>query len=207
MPSRLAQHLVSRALLTQEQAGELLRLHQAQGGHLDTALLERGFTEADVLAMLGEVSGFRPVNLVDFEPNLDVASFIPPKIAERLSVVPLSLDGNTLHVACAYPVPKKELDEVGFLLGKPLELWVAIELRVREWISIIYRQPLPPRFVQLRTPSPSRPERSRRPRLRRRMTSRCPWTWWSSWRAPWPRSPCPRQPVPPPPRGSPSPRT
>ncbi|MFB1479451.1 FrgA protein [Corallococcus sp. RDP092CA] len=149
MPSRLAQHLVSRALLTQEQAGELLRQHQAQGGHLDTALLERGLSEADVLAMLGEVSGFRPVNLVDFEPNLDVASFIPPKIAERLSVVPLSLDGNTLHVACAYPVPKKELDEVGFLLGKPLELWVAIELRVREWISVIYRQPLPPRFVQL----------------------------------------------------------
>ncbi|MBN8469654.1 FrgA protein [Corallococcus exiguus] len=149
MPSRLAQHLVSRALLSQEQAGELLRLHQAQGGHVDTALLERGLTEADVLAMLGEVSGFRPVNLVDFEPNLEVASFIPPKIAERLSVVPLSLDGNTLHVACAYPVPKKELDEVGFLLGKPLELWVAIELRVREWISIIYRQPLTPRFVQL----------------------------------------------------------
>ncbi|TSC33612.1 FrgA protein [Corallococcus sp. Z5C101001] len=149
MPSRLAQHLVSRALLTQEQAGELLRQHQAQGGHLDTALLERGLSEQDVLALLGEVSGFRPVNLVDFEPNLEVASFIPPKIAERLSVVPLSLDGNTLHVACAYPVPKKELDEVGFLLGKPLELWVAIELRVREWISIIYRQPLPPRFVQL----------------------------------------------------------
>ncbi|NPD27222.1 FrgA protein [Corallococcus exiguus] len=149
MPSRLAQHLVSRALLSQEQAGELLRLHQAQGGHVDTALLERGMSEADVLAMLGEVSGFRPVNLVDFEPNLEVASFIPPKIAERLSVVPLSLDGNTLHVACAYPVPKKELDEVGFLLGKPLELWVAIELRVREWISIIYRQPLTPRFVQL----------------------------------------------------------
>ncbi|NOJ99085.1 FrgA protein, partial [Corallococcus coralloides] len=149
MPSRLAQHLVSRALLTQEQAGDLLRQHQAQGGHLDTALLERGLSEADVLAMMGEVSGFRPVNLVDFEPNLEVASFIPPKIAERLSVVPLSLDGNTLHVACAYPVPKKELDEVGFLLGKPLELWVAIELRVREWISIIYRQPMPPRFVQL----------------------------------------------------------
>ncbi|RKH26869.1 FrgA protein, partial [Corallococcus sicarius] len=149
MPSRLAQHLVSRALLTQEQAGDLLRQHQAQGGHLDSALLERGMGEEEVLALLGEVSGFRPVNLVDFEPNLEVASFIPPKIAERLSVVPLSLDGNTLHVACAYPVPKKELDEVGFLLGKPLELWVAIELRVREWISTIYRQPLPQRFVQL----------------------------------------------------------
>jgi hypothetical protein len=150
MPARLAQLLVSRMLLSPEKAGELLRQHQAQGGHLDTLLLEAGILgEADVLAMLGEVSGFRPVNLVDFEPNADVASFIPPKIAERLCVVPLSLDGNTLHVACGYPVPKKELDEVGFLLGKPLEVWVALEVRVREWVSTIYRQPLPPRFAQL----------------------------------------------------------
>ncbi|NPC87004.1 FrgA protein, partial [Pyxidicoccus fallax] len=150
MPARLAQLLVSRLLLSPEKAGELLRQHQAQGGHLDTLLLEQGVaSEADVLAMLGEVSGFRPVNLVDFEPNPDVASFIPPKIAERLCVVPLSLDGTTLHVACGYPVPKKELDEVGFLLGKPLEVWVALEVRVREWVSTIYRQPLPPRFAQL----------------------------------------------------------
>jgi hypothetical protein len=128
----------------------VLRQFQVRGGHMDTVLLELGVaSEADVLAMLGEVSGFRPVNLLDFEPNPDVASFIPPKIAERLCVVPLSLDGSTLHVACGYPVPKKELDEVGFLLGKPLELWVATELRVREWISTIYRQPLPPRFTQL----------------------------------------------------------
>jgi hypothetical protein len=150
MPARLAQLLVSRNLLSQEKAGEVLRQHQAQGGHLDTLLLERGVAgEADVLALLGEVSGFRPVNLMDFEPNTDVASFIPPKIAERLCVVPLSLDGSTLHVACGYPVPKKELDEVGFLLGKPLEVWVATEVRIREWVSTIYRQPLPPRFAQL----------------------------------------------------------
>ncbi|MFY1826655.1 FrgA protein [Myxococcus fulvus] len=150
MPARLAQLLVSRTLLSQEKAGELLRLQQAQGGHLDTLLLEQGLAnEADVLSLLGDVAGFRPVNLVDFEPNLEVASFIPPKIAERLCVVPLSLDGQTLHVACAYPVPKKELDEVGFLLGKPLELWVAAEVRIREWISTIYRQPLAPRFTQL----------------------------------------------------------
>ncbi|MCP3162780.1 FrgA protein [Myxococcus sp. QH3KD-4-1] len=137
-------------LLSQEKAGELLRLQQAQGGHLDTVLLEQGLvSETDVLALLGDVAGFRPVNLVDFEPNAEVASFIPPKIAERLSVVPLSLDGQTLHVACAYPVPKKELDEVGFLLGRPLELWVAAEVRIREWISTIYRQPLSPRFIQL----------------------------------------------------------
>jgi len=150
MPARLAQFLVSRMLLTQEKAGEVLRQHQTLGGQLDSVLLEQGLVnEPDVLAMLGEVSGFMPVNLMDFEPNPEVASFIPPKIAERLCVVPLSLDGNTLHVACGYPVPKKELDEVGFLLGKPIELWVATEVRVREWVATIYRQPLAPRFAKL----------------------------------------------------------
>ncbi|AKQ68924.1 FrgA [Myxococcus hansupus] len=150
MPARLAQFLVSRMLLTQEKAGEVLRQHQSLGGQVDSVLLEQGVaSEQDVLAMLGEVSGFMPVNLMDFEPNPEVASFIPPKIAERLCVVPLSLDGNTLHVASGYPVPKKELDEVGFLLGKPLELWVATEVRVREWVSTIYRQPLAPRFARL----------------------------------------------------------
>lgn len=150
MPARLAQFLVSRMLLTQERAGEVLRQHQTLGGQVDSVLLEQGVaSEADVLAMLGEVSGFMPVNLMDFEPNPEVASFIPPKIAERLCVVPLSLDGNTLHVASGYPVPKKELDEVGFLLGKPLELWVATEVRVREWVSTIYRQPLALRFAKL----------------------------------------------------------
>ncbi len=152
MPARLAQHLVARGLLPQETAEAALRQQQARGGAIDTALLELGAChEVDLLAMLGEVSGYRPVNLADFEPNAEVATFIPPKIAERLCVVPLSLDGNTLHVACGYPVPRKELDEVGFLLGKPLELWVAIESRIREWISAVYKVPLSPRVAELLT--------------------------------------------------------
>ena len=150
MPARLAQLLVARGLLPQETVDAALRQQQAKGGLIDTALLETGrLREADLLMLLGEASGFRPVNLADFEPNAEVATFIPPKIAERLCVVPLSLDGNTLHVACGFPVPRKELDEVGFLLGKPLELWVATEVRVREWIASVYKQPLPERFSSL----------------------------------------------------------
>ncbi|HEX8441493.1 MAG TPA: FrgA protein, partial [Archangium sp.] len=150
MPSHLAQTLIAQGLLPQDKAEEALRHQAAQGGSIDTALLERRLVpEPQVLHALGEASGLRPVNLADFEPNADVASFIPPKIAERLCVVPLSLDGTTLHVACGYPVPRKELDEVGFLLGKPLELWVATEVRVREWISVIYRQPLSQRYTTI----------------------------------------------------------
>ncbi|HSP80776.1 MAG TPA: FrgA protein, partial [Myxococcaceae bacterium] len=150
MPAQLVQVLLAQGLLPQDKAEDALRHQTVSGGLVDTALLERRLlSEPEVLEALGDAAGLRPVNLADFEPNADVASFIPPKIAERLCVVPLSLDGNTLHVACGYPVPKKELEEVGFLLGKPLELWVGIEARVREWISIIYEQPLAPRYKEL----------------------------------------------------------
>ncbi|QRK12872.1 FrgA protein [Archangium violaceum] len=160
MPAHLAHTLIAHGLLPQDKAEEALRHQAAQGGAIDTALLERRLLpEAQVLHALGEASALRPVNLADFEPNADVASFIPPKIADRLCVVPLSLDGNTLHVACGYPVPMKELEEVGFLLGKPLELWVATEVRVREWISVIYRQPLAPRYAALLASlDPERPQ-------------------------------------------------
>ncbi|MDQ3266804.1 MAG: FrgA protein, partial [Myxococcota bacterium] len=150
MPARLAQVLVSRGLLTPERADEALRQLAVAGGALDTTLLEHGWvSEVPLLQALGEASGFRAVNLADFEPNPEVATLIPPKIADRLCVAPLSVEGPVLHIVCGYPVRKVELDEVAFLLGKQLELWVGLEVRVRDWISIIYKQPLAARFTAL----------------------------------------------------------
>src|SRR5512144_2529699 len=105
MPARLVQHLASKGLLPADRAGEALRRQTMNGGAIDSVLLEAGWiAEQPLLAAMGEACGYRPVNLSDFEPNPDVAQLIPPKIAERLCVVPLSLDGQSLHVACGYPV-------------------------------------------------------------------------------------------------------
>ncbi len=123
----------------------------AQGGAaLDTLLLEMGaVSEAGILQALADVSGLRLVNLSDFEPNHEVAPLLPLKISRRLSVVPLSVEASTLHLAVSYPVPQKELREVSFLLGKQLELWVALECRIRDWQTFLYGEPLQPRFEAL----------------------------------------------------------
>ncbi|MGQ0503899.1 MAG: FrgA protein, partial [Myxococcaceae bacterium] len=150
MPARLAQHLVAQGLLPQERVDEAVRLRAVSGGTLDTVLLEQGLiSEAGVLQALADVSGYRLVNLADFEPNEEIAPLIPPKIAERMGIVPLSVDDDSLHIACSYPVPMGELNEVGFLLGKRLELWIAIEARIRDWISNIYKAPLPSRYTKV----------------------------------------------------------
>jgi hypothetical protein len=150
MAQRLAQHLISRGLLPAKVVDEALRKLSAGSGSLDTALLEMGaISEAGMLQALSDVSGMRLVNLADFEPNAEAGPMLPLKISRRLTVVPLSVDGNVLHLACGYPVPHKELREVAFLLGKELELWVALECRVRDWQTALYREPMPDRFRAL----------------------------------------------------------
>jgi Type II secretion system (T2SS), protein E, N-terminal domain len=150
MAQRLAQHLISKGLLPARRVDEALRQWSGSGVTLDTILLELGaVSEAGMLQVLADVSGERLVNLADFEPNREAAVLLPVKIAQKLNLVPLSVEGGTLHLAATYPLPHQQLRELGFLLGKSLELWVAVEVRVRDWMSSLYHVPLPSRFETL----------------------------------------------------------
>jgi HEAT repeat protein len=150
MAQRLAQHLLSRGLVPAGALDEALQRVDQGEGTLDTVLLEReAISEAALLKALAEVTGKRPVNLADFEPNLDARAFLPGTMARQLTCVPLSLDGNTLHVACAHPLKLSQLRDVGFLLGRELALWVAVEARVRQWQAALYGQALEERYSRL----------------------------------------------------------
>lgn len=161
MPQRLAQHLIARGLLPARVVDEALRRLGREGGTLDTLLLEMGaVSEAGILQAISDVSGVRLVNLADFEPNFEAGPLMPFKMARQLNVVPLSVDGTALHLACAYPLPQAQaqLKDVGFLLGRKLELWVALECRVRDWQQSLYGQQAEGRFQRLLSQlDPSRP--------------------------------------------------
>ena len=150
MPQRLAQHLIARGLLPARVVDEALRRLGREGGSLDSVLLEMGaVSEAGMLQAISDVSGVRLVNLADFEPNAEAGPLMPFKMARQLNVVPLSVDGTSLHLACAYPLQQPQLKDVGFLLGRKLELWVALECRVRDWQQTLYGQKAEPRYQRL----------------------------------------------------------
>lgn len=159
MPQRLAQHLIARGLLPARVVDEALRRLGRDGGALDTVLLEMGaVSEAGILQAISDVSGVRLVNLADFEPNSEAGPLMPFKMARQMNVVPLSVDGTALHLACAYPLQNTQLKDVGFLLGRKLELWVACEARVRDWQQTLYGQKLDARYEKLlRQLDPTRP--------------------------------------------------
>src|ERR687892_288502 len=150
MPARFAQHLVERGLVPAPTADEALRRRESSGGALDTALLESGaMSEVGLLSALAELTGLQPIDLADFQPNPEMARFIPANVADRLCAVPLSIEDKTLHVACAYPPPSRALEEVAVLLGKKLQLWIALEMRIRDWIATVYGAALSQRFSKL----------------------------------------------------------
>ena len=159
MPQRLAQHLIARGLLPARVVDEALRRLGRDGGTLDTVLLEMGaVSEAGILQAISDVAGVRLVNLADFEPNTEAGPLMPFKMSRQLNVVPLSVDGTALHLACAYPLQQTQLKDVGFLLGRKLELWVALEARVRDWQQVLYGQMAEPRYQRLLSQlDPSRP--------------------------------------------------
>lgn len=160
MPQRLAQHLIARGLLPARVVDEALRRLGRESGSLDTVLLEMGaVSEAGILQAISDVSGVRLVNLADFEPNAEAGPLMPLKMARQLNVVPLSVDGNALHLACAYPLQQQQLKEVGFLLGRKLELWVALECRVRDWQEVLYGHKAEARYQKLLSQlDPTRPK-------------------------------------------------
>ncbi|MGV3619183.1 MAG: FrgA protein, partial [Archangium sp.] len=160
MPQRLAQHLIARGLLPARVVDEALRRLGREGGTLDTVLLEMGaVSEAGILQAISDVSGVRLVNLADFEPNSEAGPLMPFKMARQLNVVPLSVDGTSLHIACAYPLQQTQLKDVGFLLGRKLELWVALEARIRDWQQVLYAEKAEPRYAKLLSQlDPSRPK-------------------------------------------------
>jgi Type II secretion system (T2SS), protein E, N-terminal domain len=150
MSRRLAQYLSEKNFLKASVVAEGLRLQGSKLGTLDTVLLEMGACgEALLLQALSELSRIRSVNLSEFEPDGTAKDLMPLKMAQKLGCVPLSLDDNTLHVASVFPVAAVALKEVGYLIGRKIELWVALECRVREWQSFIYSIPLEPRFLSL----------------------------------------------------------
>jgi hypothetical protein len=146
MAERLEDILLARGLLSTEAMAEALRDWALGGGQLDTVLLELGgLPERALLDALAEAAGVQPLHLGDFEPNAAVAGELPAEVAERLDVVPVSVEGTTLHVASAFPVPELELAAFGALHQRRLVPWVAITARVRDWLSALYRLPLPAR--------------------------------------------------------------
>ena len=149
MADRLLDLLLKDGAVSEEGAQRALDRQQEAGGALDTALLEVGGVDADVLeGYLARAAGLPPAPATAWtEIDARARRVFPAKVAERHAVVPFSLEGRELSVVAAYPPDLGLLDEISFMLSLHLRPHVAPEWRIRALVQHVYGTAMPRRLA------------------------------------------------------------
>ena len=149
--SPLASALVRASLFSQEMAEQVEHRRQLYGGGLDTVLLEMGLVdEGSLVTHLADFTGIPAAPLERLaEPDLDAGPWLDAGAAARLGAVPIGRREDALELAIH---PEADHDSLVAWAGERhllVEPYLVTEARFRGLLGVVYRIPVPPRFVSL----------------------------------------------------------
>ena len=131
MALRLGEMLIKEGLLTQEQLDQTLEQQKASGGRLGYHLVRLNFvTDEDITSCLSKQFGIPSVNLDSYEIEPEVLKLIPPDVAKKYLVIPVSRVGSTLTLAMADPSNVFAIDDIKFMTGFNIEPVVSAEITI-----------------------------------------------------------------------------
>ena len=148
MARRIGEELVERGLIDARQLKRALDAQLIFGGHLGTNLIELGFV--DEMALVETLGNLLNLN----HATLDMLTDIPPSVihtisrelAEKHQIVPIKLEGSTLHVAVINP---RNLGSLSRRTGCKIVPRVAPEIRVFEALEKYYGVPRRARYITI----------------------------------------------------------
>lgn len=139
MAARLGEILLNANLITQSQLDQALAQQRIEGGRIGSILTKLGFVkEDDVAQCLGRKYGipYTPLDAEEIDPA--VTRLIPPGIAQKHLVIPMSKVGSTLTMAMADPTNVFAVDDIKFMTGLNVKLMIATESSIRRAIDRFY---------------------------------------------------------------------
>ncbi len=98
---------------------------RARGEPLCTRLLAAGIDEGELVTVLSEKQGVPGVDLSRTAVATDLLDVVPRAVSEGDLILPLSLEGDRLHLAMARPTDERVLAEVRFVTGLEASPYVA----------------------------------------------------------------------------------
>jgi hypothetical protein len=117
--SELGPLLIEAGMITPSQLAQALAARHRQGGILLARLLDARLVEEDqIVNLFCTRRSFRRAasgDLLDIPE--DIISLVPPHLAWRHGVVPLSLEGDTLYLAAADPSDTQVQAQLAYLTG------------------------------------------------------------------------------------------
>ncbi|MFQ6130870.1 MAG: GspE/PulE family protein [Armatimonadota bacterium] len=133
---KLGEILVAEGILTPEQLEEALAVQKGSKEYLGSILIELGYaSRSDVGRALQRQLGIEFVDLGSKEIDPAVLELLPERLVRRYRAVPLSVDGNTLHVAMADPLDLFAIDEMRLTSACKVKPYLAMERDVDQAIK------------------------------------------------------------------------
>lgn len=139
MSIRLGDLLVSRGLITAKQLDDALQDQKISGTKLGTSLVKLGFiSEKQLVSFLSKHYGVPAIDLSEVEVDPEAIKLIPADVVYKYQVLPIKRVGGTLRVAMADPSNILAIDDIKFLTGCHVEVFVSTESAIKVAIDRHY---------------------------------------------------------------------
>jgi CheY-like chemotaxis protein len=138
LSSRTGELLIQRGVATAEQVEKARADGRARGEPLCTRLLAAGVDEAELVAVLAEKHGVPGVDLSRTAIAVEMLDVVPRAVSEGDLILPLSLEGDRIHLAMARPTDERVLAEVRFVTGREVSPYVVCRGAVLRAIGEAY---------------------------------------------------------------------
>ncbi len=137
--SRIGDLLVQADKITPDQLEQALAAQQGEGGRLGTQLVKLGFiADEDLVEFLSQRYGVPAINLGDVEVDESIIKIIPPDVARKYTIIPVSKAGAKLTIAMVDPTNVFAMDDIKFMTGYNVEPVVASDTALRGAIDEYY---------------------------------------------------------------------
>ncbi|HVF60492.1 MAG TPA: type IV-A pilus assembly ATPase PilB [Thermoanaerobaculia bacterium] len=131
--------LLNSGKITAKQLQEALTYQREQGGRIGATLVKLGFlSERELVDFLSKHFKVPAIDLDGMEVDESVLKIIPPDIARKYTILPISKTGATVTMAMIDPTNVFAMDDVKFMTGYKVEPVVAAESSIRSAIDRYY---------------------------------------------------------------------
>ena len=138
-PDKFGEVLLNSGKITAKQLQEALTYQREQGGRIGATLVKLGFlSERELVDFLSKHFKVPAIDLDGMEVDESVLKIIPPDIARKYTILPISKTGATVTMAMIDPTNVFAMDDVKFMTGYKVEPVVAAESSIRGAIDRYY---------------------------------------------------------------------
>jgi type IV pilus assembly protein PilB len=139
LKDNMANQLVESSLISQDQLEMALQEQGKSGGSLGYNLVKTGAISENAFSeFLSQIYGVPALDLDEIQADEHSVELIPPEVATKFQVVPVSREGRVLTVAMANPDNIFALDDIKFITGLDVRPVVATETSIKRAIDRFY---------------------------------------------------------------------